>query len=305
MIRLIYLFVFSLLIFSIISCKKEKVVAEENHTNVILNSDSTLLGGNNPPPDSTIALIIKENYINRLYVSLLGREPIQIELNSGLIILNQANVSIASRKQLIQTIITDPNYNYRLYDIAAKELIGSVDTNEIMQEIALLQFLLTDSTYLPFFPQINYEIGRLTLLKNAPIELEAGVIKLIEVHKRLVNNSFYDEINMGTENFVVSSFQHFFNRYPSSNELQEATSIVDGLGGILFFKQGASKADYLQIIFSSNEYFEGQIYDLFQRYLFRPPTSVESSMLSEEYKASLNYLELQEAILTSNEYVGL
>jgi len=39
---------------------------------------------NQAPPDNTIASVVKENYVNKVYISVLGRKPDANELNSGL-----------------------------------------------------------------------------------------------------------------------------------------------------------------------------------------------------------------------------
>ncbi len=110
---------------------------------------------------------------------------------------------------------------------------------------------------------------------------------------------------MGTENFVVSNFQHFFGRYPTQDELEKAKKMVDGLSSSLFFVPGSTKAEYLTIFFASDNFYEGQVYDLYKRYLFRKPTTEESAAQTEFFKASRNYQELQKNILTTNEYVGI
>ena len=48
------------------------------------SKDSTELIPNNvAPPDYTVDRVIKENYINKLYISMLGREPSTNEFNSA------------------------------------------------------------------------------------------------------------------------------------------------------------------------------------------------------------------------------
>ena len=110
---------------------------------------------------------------------------------------------------------------------------------------------------------------------------------------------------MGTENFVVSMFQHFLYRYPTDDELTQSKQIVDGFEGVVFLQTGHIKDDFLNIFFGCNNYFEGQVRDLYMRYLFREPTSVEMSDKAASYKKSLNYKALQKEILSTNEYAGI
>ena len=297
-------FLIFILLFSV-GCKKEIIVAEEEQILVEVVNDTSVINGNIRPPDSTIADLTIETYVNKVYISLLGREPENTELSAGVTVLKKNNVSIANREELVDEVLNKDGYTQRLFESNMAILLENTDTSDVSEQIAILNFLLTDSTYAPIFDQINYEIGRLTALKSTPKELKTGTIDIVEVHRRMVNNSFYDDINMGTENFVVSMFQNFLNRYPTANELEEGTQIVDGLGGILFFTQGNSKDDFIAIILDTDNYYESQVRDLYLRYLFREPTSVEVTEAAVSYKKNGDYPETQKAILVSNEYVGL
>ena len=261
--------------------------------------------GNIAPPDPTVSNSTKENYINKVYISVLGREPDSVEFSSGLILLNKNNLSVANRKQLLDSVFSKPEYNARLYQIARTDLLNSLDTADITGEIAVLNFLLTNTTYQSIWPQIQFEITRLDTLKRIPSDLKSGTINVIEMHRRCVNNSFYDQLNMGTENFVVSLFQHFIFRYPTAAELSQSSTMVDGQSSIVFLQSGKTKYEYMNIFFGSNSYFEGQVRDLYIRYLFREPTTEETSAKMALYKNSLDYKALQKEILSGNEYAGI
>jgi len=180
-----------------------------------------------------------------------------------------------------------------------------MDTADISSNIAIFSFLLTDPTYQAVWPQIQIEKAKMELLKASTNDLKNGTINIVGLHKRVINNYFYDQINMGTENFVNASFQNFFYRYPTSIELDQSKFMVDGLQGVLFLQIGNDKDDFLNIFFSSDSYYEGQVRDLYLRYLFREPTASESTTLTSTYKNSLNYKTLQKSILVLDDYVGL
>ena len=76
----------------------------------------------------------------------------------------------------------------------------------------------------------------------------------------------------------------------------------------LFFQQGSSKEDFINIFFESDAYFMGQTNILFNRYLFRNPTSEESVNYSLDYintSTIEGYKELQKRILSTDEFIGL
>jgi len=285
--------VFSIILFCLffVGCKKDNELVE--------------VPNNQAPPDYTISSIVKENYVNKVYISVLGRKPDTAEFNSGLAQMNLHNLSDSDRVTFLNQVFAKPTYNQRLYEIASIKLLTSFDTSAITQQIAVFQFLLTDSSYVSIFAQINMEIARLQDLKKIPLDLNNGTLNSIGMDRRLINNYFYDQINMGTENFVVSTFQHFMDRYPTDNELQESEKMVNGLSGVIFFSQGTTKDQYMDIILNTDNYFESEVRDLYLRYLFREPSSVEMTKYATVYKTDHDYKKLQKTILSLNEYVGI
>lgn len=272
------------------SCKKDKEV---------------IINGNTAPPDGTISNVVKENYVNKSYISVLGRKPSSAELSAGIAILNQHNLSVADRSAMLDDILAKPGYNQRLYDISISTLLNNMDTAQITQFIGLFAYLLTDPQYMASWPQLQIEKTKLELLKTSVADLNTETINIIGLHKRCIHNYFYDQLNMGTENFVVSTFQNFFYRYPTDDELIHAKRIVDGFEDVIFLETGYNKNDFINIFFAYDNYFEGQVRDLYLRYLFREPTSVEMSAKTISYKNSLNYKALQKEILSMEEYIGL
>lgn len=282
--------IFLFLLSSLAACKKtEEIIIDDNMA----------------PPDPTVSDVIKENYVNKLYISVLGRKPLSAEYDVGLAILQKDNLSMANREELLDIVLSGDEYYDQTYTLARVELLNNVDTTEITQNIYIFKFLLTDSTYAPYFDLLQFEIDRLEKLKSVPQDLVSGTADIIELHKRCINNMIYDEINMGTENFVVSLFQHFFFRYPTMTELAEATKIVDGLGGAVLLQTGQSKDDFISIFFGSTDYYEGQVRALFQRYLFKDPGTEEAASLATAYKKTKDFKALQKAILSRDDYVGL
>ncbi|MES2593110.1 MAG: hypothetical protein V4608_14600 [Bacteroidota bacterium] len=269
------------------------------------DAELVVIPNNQAPPDYTIESIVKENYVNKVYISVLGRKPEASELSSGLSYINQHNLSIADRNLFLDEVFEKPAYNQRLYEIASIKLLTSFDTATITETIAIFQFLLTDSSYAAVFDQLNFEIARMQQLKAIPADLNNGTLNTIGMHKRLINNYFYDQINMGTENFVVSSFQHFMDRYPTTSELQQGVNMVNGLSAVLFLIQGDTKDQYMDVLLNTDNYFESQVRELYLRYLFRQPTSVEMTTHASAYKADLDYKKLQKTILSLDEYAGI
>ncbi len=280
----------TILITTLSSCKKNEEV---------------LIANNTPPPDNTITEAVKENYINKVYISVLGREPDSLELKYARIIINKNNISVDNRRQLLDSVLNQPEYFHRVYQIARTNLLDGLDTAKVTESILVYSTFLQDSTYLNVWSVLQYEISRLKEMKKIPADLELGVLTISGMYARCINNSFYDMINMGTENFVVSVFFNFFFRYPTISELDNAKLMVDGAPAVVLMQSGKNKADFINLIINSNDYYEGAVRALYKQYLFREPNSQEVTAKTALYKSNNDYKALQKDILSTNEYAGI
>lgn len=259
---------------------------------------------NQSPPDLTVPEVVKENFVNRVYITLLGRKPEGTELTLAMSTLDQDNASTPQRKVVIETVLEDPAFRERQYNIARIDLLNNFDTTDIALFRAVFTQYLTDPQYEPFIDLIQYEINRLDKLSQAPVRYFAGDINRAEMHQRMINNQFYDEINMGTQNFVLSVFEHFLNRYPTEAEEAQAILMCDGFYSVCFGLEGNSKEDFLDILITSDAYREGQVLDLYESLLFRDPNSQEMSLGTLLYGQTQSYDSLLLDIMISEEFLG-
>lgn len=266
--------------------------------------DIIIVPDNTSPPDLTVPLVVKENFVNRVYISLLGRKPEGTELTGAMGILDKDNASEADRKEVVESILSNPQFRDRQYNIARIDLLNNMDTIDIVSYIFVFNQYLLDPQYEPFLDLIYYEINRLTLLRGAASDYLAQTINRAELHRRMVNNPFYDEINMGTQNFVLSVFEHFLNRYPTASEEQNAILMADGFYSVLFGEEGNSQEDFLEILTESDAYLEGQVLDVFESFLFRQPNSIEMAAGTTLFRQTGSYDELLTSILITQEFLG-
>ena len=267
--------------------------------------EDIIVGDNTLPPDYTIENTTIENYINKLYISTIGREPTEAEFTTDFNLLRNANLSQKSREIVIDGILNKSEYSFNLFTLESANILNSVDTAMINERISSYQqFLLVTTNFLDSIYVAN-ELERMLSFQNSLTAFYLGTTTITELYSAMANNIFFDEINMGTENFVVAMFQHFLLRYPTDSELESAKDMVDDKNATLFFETGNGKNDFLDIFFTSNEYFTGQTNILFNRYLFRNPSSEESVNYSLDYINTGDYKSLQKRILSSEEFIGL
>lgn len=268
-------------------------------------TEEVVIKDNVPPTDHTIDSTTIEIYVTKAYINILGREPIGNERQDGITLLKQDNFSQARRQQFVAALFANPEYTGNLLRVTRNEYLRGLDSLEVAGQIYLFQQLLLQPQYAPFYDVINKEIVRLQSWQQSSHDLTAGTLDYKGLLKRSVDNYFYDQINMGTENFVVSTYQNFLFRYPTDAELLAGKLMVDGSVSVVFLQQGESKDDYINIFFNSDDYYEGQVRYMFTKYLFREPTPAEIALYSGHYKNTGDYKALGIEIFSLDEYAGI
>lgn len=271
------------------------------------SKDRTLVvvPNNQAPPDTLIPGIVLNTYVNKSYVALLGRKPSTLELSQDSSFLAVTNATKARRVLYIQRLMQAPQYKERLYEAARIDLLANLDTTEISFYIQIYKDLQAMQTLPGTKDEIQREIDKLVLLQKIPQDLQNGTCNQIELHRRCILNPFYDEINMGSLNFILSVFEHFLQRKPTESEKTAAVKIVDGEYANLFGQEGAGKSTFVKIFLESGNYFEGEVVNLFERFLLRKPSPTEMAKFAVEYRSHKDYDKLLTEILTLDEYVGV
>ena len=281
-------FILSLLV--LFSCKK---------------TEEKIIPGNTPPPDYTQPESLRRNFITKSYIGLIWRESSDEEFNSAKSILDNGNFDANSRRSVINEILSKDEFYSREFEIARINLLNGLDTLQIRDFINTFEYLLTLPSFEDQWPLIETELARTYNLQNSEIDLLNGSASIAEVHRRCLDNNFYDQINMGSLNFVIACFQNLLLRNPTTYEAEQGVSMIDGFNAILFLQAGQSKRDFQDIFISSDDYFEGQVQLIFNRFLFRLPNSEEMSGYADSYRNSQDYKALLSEILSSDEYAGL
>lgn len=263
------------------------------------------ISGNQAPPDTSTESAVYEDYVNKTYILVLGREPSVTEFQKAVDSLKVHGLDEASRYSFLNTVFSLSDYRWRQVEKWRIQLLGSVDSSDVMTQMAIFDFFLNDSTYITLWPALQYENDRLDSLYNASYDFVSSTISIRQLQSRMINNYFYDQINMGADNFVIATFQNFLDRNPTANEQSAVVSMINGSNAVLFLQPGASKDDFLSIFFASDDYFEGSVVRIYKDYLLRAPTSVEMSAAALKYKNTLNYEAVQMDVLATDEFVGI
>ena len=274
---------------------------------------------NDVPPYSEIPTIRVQNYVNRLYIDCLGREPLDLEMNVDVAYLEENGLNLESREFLLDKIMFDQNwiagdssYNYAYFfkvyeDTKARLLEGSSDG--FVQEEYNLYYsqALADSingNYLDYQRNLA-EADKLAGVMDSREQYRLNEIGINEMYSRMMNNSIYDAINMNTFNFVNASFDDLYYRFPTTAELDNAYLIIENNAPATIFGQVASnKIEYLNILTTTDEYEEGIINWAFLSLLAREPSSSEVFELIQDFSLSYDLQTIQKEIMKTDEYAG-
>ena len=285
----------------IVSCKKDVVI----------------IPNNNAPNYSEIPTILLENYVNRLYIDLIGREPLDDEMENDVQFLRDNDVTFESRDSLISKLQFDTTYipgdiSYknayflRLYEMVKVRLIEGVSNAYIQNEMGIFLFFYeVDSIAGNLIGAHNNLIGyyRLKSIIDSELSLYHDSINIKEMHKRMINSSIYDQINMNTFNFVNAAFDNLLFRYPTQNEFNNTyTMIEDQIPQSVLGSSGTNKEDFINIICNTREFYEGMIHWSYITLLARTPTTQETDYLMNDFYITCDFHKLQRYIMKTDEY---
>lgn len=285
------------------SCKKEKKVFSDNEI----------------PGYSEVSTLQVENYVNRLFIDLIGREPLDSEMTLEVLALEENSLSQSARITLIEklqlntdSLPNDSSYSIayfkKLYeDTKARLLEGSSDAELTTELIQFQNMAIADSINGNF---VNYELNKAAANKLASVLssnylLRIGEITIQDMYTFMILNNIYDRINMNSFNFINATFDDLYYRFPTQAEFDNSFPIIENNeAGVILGEVAQNKNEYVQILVSNPEYNEGLVRWAFLSLLSREPNTSESFELINEFEEHNSILEIQKRILITNEYAG-
>jgi hypothetical protein len=285
------------------SCKKEEVVFEDNTI----------------PPYSEIPTVVVQNYVNRLFIDLIGREPLDTEMELEVSLLEEASLSSESRVNLVNQLMFDTTplpgdssytfaYHLKLYDDLKARFLEGASEDVLNFDYGIFRGqAIADSINGNFsgYTLNMQEANRIALVQASRSELQNGEILIDEMVKRMLLNSIYDEINMNSFNFINATYNDLFFRFPTASELELAYNVIEfNQAATIYGSLAQTKTDYVDILVSNGEFDEGMIIWAYESLIARTPSSNEVFELVIPFSNNYNFKEVQRTILTSDEYAG-
>lgn len=277
------------------SCTKETVIE-----NVIIDDNSA-------PHYDEVTTVQIQNYVNKIYIDLLGREPLESELNTATSNLKLNSLSDASRDALLVGLMNSDEYFKRFYDIYQVSYLPGANRDELDFRIYIYEverdnaLQAGNNEFVQYFDMV---LGQLYALRNLQTDYQNGNVNINEFMQIICTNDMYDEINMGAENFVLACFENFLKRTPTDAELASGVDMVNSDPAQLFFQDGNSKINFIQIITTIPEFYQGLAVDIYNQLLVRLPNSEEMADVIFMFDETKDYAAVQRLVMKSDEYAG-
>ncbi|HMW38334.1 MAG: hypothetical protein K1X68_06525 [Saprospiraceae bacterium] len=283
----------------------------KDHINVITDND--------PISVTNISRLKIENYVNRLFIDLIGREPLKVELGPEVDSLKAKELSREARLELINKLMQDTTFrigerSYKaafylnLYNLAKVRCLEGVSDEEIQREMGLLiSDAMRDSMdgkWDRFYSRLN-QIRKLQVLLQSQVDLYNQDINYHQVFSYLVDNSIYDVINMNTFNFIRAVYNELLFRLPTDQEYNVAFEVIEkNQPGIIFGNYCSNRTEFIQSMIESPAMFEGMVIWIFQIYLNRFPKERELATILPEYITHRDIREIIRKIAVTDEYAS-
>lgn len=287
------------------SCKKEE--------------ELVVISGNDIPNYNGTPTILVENYVNRLFIDLIGREPTDSEMESKVTFLKNGSLSNSVREELVDELMYstefiegDSSYTKAYFlkfynDMKGRFLEGSSEAT-LLEEYTLWVYLAEFSIQqgnLFEAALLELEASKMKGVLDSKAQLRDGIITIDEMCRRMCFNSIYDDINMNSFNFVNATFDQLFFRFPTESEFDQAFNIIEyNLAGTLFGSVAQNKDEYLDLLTGITEFDEGMIRWAFKALLSRDPNSAEVIDLLDDFQNNFDIQTVQKKILVTDEYAG-
>lgn len=286
-------------------------------TIIACKKDAVIIPNNNAPIYSEIPTILLENYVNRLYIDLIGREPLDDEMSSDVEFLRNNDVTLESRDSLIYKIQFETNfipgdssykqaYFHRLYEMVKVRLIEGVSNGHI-QTVMNTRY----NRYVNDSLGGNMISAHENLIKyyrfkdiiSSESDFYNNLIDIKEMHRRMINNPIYDNINMNTFNFVNAAFDNLLFRFPTQYEFNNSYAMIeDEQPYTVLGSSGTNKEDFINIICNTREFYEGIIHWTYLTLIARVPTTTETDFLMNDFYISCDFHKLQRYVMKTDEY---
>ncbi len=278
-----------------------------------------LIKGNSAPDYYGVPTIKVKNYINRIFIDLTGREPLDTEMDSLVLLLENNNLNFSTRETVIFNLQNDTStqsngdsfkelFYTNIYEQQKARFLEAIPDVEISQRMsnsynAARNDSLTGNMLGYFWNKEQGDIYRDVL--SSDTAFRNGRITINEMCRRMCYNGIYDIINMNSFNYVNAVFDNLFYRFPTTDEFTAGYNMVEfDQADLLFGQPGSNKFDFSRIAVNTEEFNDGLVTWIYRSYLSRFPTTQETFIYSTHFQSNSDISYLIREVMKTDEYAN-
>jgi hypothetical protein len=293
---------FLLISYLFVSCTKEETVIRSNNT---------------PPKYSEVSTIMVENYVNRLFIDVLGREATDLERSQFVLALRKGKLNLNTRDSIVKTLQFDTIYRVgdssyrkayttRIYNISKSRFLEGAADMDIAQRSSNLGFAILvsqlDGDSIAMFSAINQKKYYDRILKSN-YWFSRKSITYNQMCEYMLNNGIYDLINMGSFNFVNATFDDVFGRKPNNDEFNRSFQIIEkNIPQYIFNRTISNKNEFCEGITTTSGFYEAEIRWWYFQLIRREINPTVLYPILAQYLKDQSVENMQRKILISDEY---
>lgn len=257
-----------------------------------------------------------QRYLRHAYLDLEGRAPTDDELATATTRLQAAGNTAAARGELVGELIDGSEFATVWTQELENAIFGGNSLEEQYDLVCgiirgtdpeCLSCSLADSCACQCTSLMAYNDERAEL-RLVPIQFADGNSSS-SIERRYASSVGYFALAGAAETRVRTLFDDFLSRPAEADEIENGRSMIFGAiipgspAGLMFHRHGASYADLVDIVFSSEVYRESIVRRVFERYLARAVDPIELAHFTNALDADDPDLrEVVRAVVSSREY---
>lgn len=280
-------------------------------------TESVVIQNNKIPKYEDVSTLRIENYVQRMFIDLLGREATDEERLSFTDQLKKAILHDTCRRRLANLLMFDTlfrtgdsSYRHafaqRIYDISKARYLEGASDPSIAQFIGNLNFAITISRLngdsIGVYSAIDAKKKYFDLL-HSRVVFKKRQRDYRHMSSVMMNNAIYDGINMNSFNYINAVFDNCLMRKPTKDEFERAYLILENNTPSAIFSQWASnKNEFCNAVVNSDAFHEAQIRWFYYVLLQREATTAEVSELFQPFYFLHDIESVIIKIVTGDEY---
>ncbi|MFM7639809.1 MAG: hypothetical protein ACKO67_08805 [Bacteroidota bacterium] len=280
-------------------------------------TETVQVKNNQPQNYKGVSTLRIENYVQRMFIDLIGREATDIERISFTNQLKKAELHDSCRRRLVNILLFDTTYRVgdssyrhafaqRIYNLSKARFVEGASDLDIAQFIGNLNLAITISRLngdsIGVYRYIDQR-RKYVILLNSRSAFKNNTKDYRNMCAVMMNNSIYDQINMNSFNFINAVFDNCLNRNPSQSEFDRSYRIIHyNEPAIIFSRWAANKNEYCDAIVNSDAFHEAQIRWFYFVLLQREATTAEVSALFYSFYQNHQIEQVIQQLISGDEY---